>query len=176
MPDGVTTMGLQAELKKYYESKVPVDLPQESDYVRCQIPGVLEAICVSIKSTEGSNIQFCQNYLYDYVCVPLFHPLWPEWSTKTKDKLVQQIVAMDIERRFQNELNQNTFDPNYKLVSGLQLTSDEKCMQNFVKFMCRYNFNVCDPETGEVYPPCMSDCDKAFGTCGVDSSKCSDPL
>jgi len=84
-------------------------------------------------------------------------------------------VSLNVEQRFQNELTQNTFDPKYKAVSGLELTSDVKCLQSFVKFMCRYNFNLCDPKTGEVFPPCMSDCDKAFSKCGVDSTRCQDP-
>ena len=90
LPPDVKMIDLQNELILYYNSLVPPELPIEEDYVRCQIPGVLEAICVGIKSEEGSKIRFCQDQLYDHVCIPLYHPLWPEWSTEVKDKLVQE--------------------------------------------------------------------------------------
>jgi len=58
------------------------------------------------------------------------------------------------------------------MVSGLQLTSDINCLMSYKRFTCRYNFPLCDPTSGFVYPVCAIDCENAFSLCGNDSRIC----
>ena len=52
--------------------------------VRCQLEGVLESICVSVDSIED-DVEFCYQDLYPFVCVHMWHDLWPDWTIAQKD-------------------------------------------------------------------------------------------
>ena len=34
---------------------------------------------------------------------------------------------------------------------------------------------MCDPETGNIEPTCIKDCEAAFKNCGNDEGDCADP-
>jgi len=40
--------------------------------------------------------------------------------------------------------------------------------------MCRFNFPMCDPETGNTLPTCIKDCQDAYEKCGNDTEVCED--
>ena len=62
--------------------------------------------------------------------------------------MVEEVVVTSIEDRLLAELSQDTFSAEFEAVSGLQLTSGGACLGSYKKFNCRYNFPMCDPETG----------------------------
>ena len=143
--------------------------------VRCQIEGVLESVCVPIEELK-SEVTFCYNDLYPYVCMHMYHPLWSFWTVKEKDFEIRTRVSLNAEQRLMQELTQNTFSDEFTAVAGLELTSDTACLNSYKQFMCRYNFPLCDPITGEVFPVCLQDCYNAYENCGNAPDNCDNPL
>jgi hypothetical protein len=74
----------------------------------CYIEGVLESVCVP-KDEVAKDLSFCSEDVYDYVCVPVYHHLWPLHSIKKKDYLVEQEIAKYTEIRLLAELADNRF-------------------------------------------------------------------
>ena len=82
-------------------------------------------------------------------------------------------MATSVEKRILAELSQETFSDEHAAVSGLELTTTMSCLKAYKKFNCRYNFPSCDPETGEVIPVCLTDCELAHSNCGNDPEECT---
>ena len=78
-----------------------------------------------------------------------------------------------METRFLAELANDTFSDEHGAVGGLELTTTLACMDSYKQFNCRYNFPSCDPETGEVFPVCITDCVDSFANCGNDEFDCT---
>jgi hypothetical protein len=58
-------------------------------------------------------------------------------------------------------------------VAGLELTTYTDCLKSYKIFTCKYNFPLCDGDTGETYFSCPTDCSVFKTNCGMDSSLCS---
>ena len=121
-------------------------------------------------------MNFCGGYVYEHICVPVASQVWPEWSIKSKDFLVESLTVLYLEQRLIQELNQNRFSEEFAEVAGLELTSYPECLDSYIRFYCRLNFPMCDEFTGETIPVCPTDCANAFLDCGMleSAAECED--
>ena len=74
-------------------------------------------------------------------------------------------MTLYLEDRFVKELK---YPYDKSEVSGLQVSSVIKCLESYKQFSCRYNFPLCNPETGDTYPICQEECNQYFENCGMD--------
>ena len=56
---------------------------------------------------------------------------------------------------------------NSELVSDMELTSDLGCLEMYKQFTCRYNFPLCDLETGKSEKVCPNECLAFHNNCGL---------
>ena len=40
---------------------------------------------------------FCSNDVYPNICIPIPHPLWPDWTLNAKDFMIQTEVSLNVE-------------------------------------------------------------------------------
>ena len=69
------------------------------------------------------------------------------------------------------------FGEESQFVSGLELTSDQACLQGYRQFTCRYNFPLCDGtveegEVADVYMGCPEECIFFHASCGLSTKEC----
>ena len=79
-----------------------------------------------------------------------------------------------VEQRLIQELIQIPGSEEFAEVSGMELTSFPECLQSYVRFYCRFNFPMCDSETGTTIPVCLNDCEASFVDCGIMPDDCVD--
>ena len=58
-------------------------------------------------------------------------------------------------------------------VQGMELTTDVGCLEMYKQFVCRYNFPLCDLETGKSEKICPSECVAFHLNCGLSAAMCS---
>lgn len=92
--------------KEYYDKKQQGPIPKNRPV--CYIEGVLESVCLA-KELVAKDLSFCSEDIYDFVCVPVYHHLWPESTIQNKDYLVEQEIAKYTETRLLAELADNRF-------------------------------------------------------------------
>jgi hypothetical protein len=88
------------------------------------------------------------------------------------------MVATNVNDRIQAEIDRksNSYDLYHAFMSGMEMTTAIKCLNTYKKFNCRLNFPLCDPDTGDTYPVCLSDCTNSHVFCGLDATGCSDGI
>jgi hypothetical protein len=91
---------------------------------------------------------------------------------KEKDFKIEEEVTLNIEQRLLRELAR-PFGEESATVSGLELTSKTSCLIAYKQFMCRYNFPLCEPDTGLTHKVCSKECIIFNDECGMPNSKCS---
>ena len=132
----------------------------------CILNGNIEGKCVS-KSLVENEITFCKKYLSDYICVPYFENLWPEWTNKTIDEIVENEIMKNIEKEFILELT------DHKRFL-LPLINNLGCMDSYISLICKKNFSPCDSINDITIPPCKKVCIKFLNKCGTWKSICDD--
>eukprot|EP00347_Sterkiella_histriomuscorum_P019971 403339592 len=150
-------------------------------FIACNLKGVEEAMCVP-RSSIKSETPFCNSYIYDHVCVPVYHYLWSNWTLNAKDFQVEEQVILNTENRLLLELAQPL---NQTGIMNLEVTTTKSCLESYKQFTCRYNFPLCDGETGETFKICQTECiiislfnnsfkgSTFYGNCGLDVAGCN---
>ena len=74
--------------------------------------GNIEGKCIKKISIE-SEISFCKNYLSEYICVPYFQNIWPEWTNKTIDEIIEKEMIKNIENVFIEDVQDKDYHPEW---------------------------------------------------------------
>ncbi len=80
------TKEMYGEMKEYFTSNYIEQIPVLK--TRCQIDGVLESVCVPLSSVT-TDLDFCAPDLYEFICIPVYNWIWPDWNLKEKDFTIQ---------------------------------------------------------------------------------------
>ncbi|CDW79026.1 UNKNOWN [Stylonychia lemnae] len=128
----------------------------------CTLKGIEEAMCVP-RSMIKSQTPFCNEYIYDYY-------LWSNWTLEEKDFQVQEQVILNTENRLLLELQ---YPMESSQVGNLEMTTSIDCLESYKQFSCRYNFPLCDEESGETYKICQTECNNFYVNCGLDPAGCN---
>ena len=94
--DIAITLDNIAAAKAFYDEKIDLNIPERG--LPCQLESVLESECLPTSSIVD-QLDFCGNYVKGNICVPVFHQVWPEWSIKSKDFLVEELAVLYMETR-----------------------------------------------------------------------------
>ena len=103
----------------------------------CMLNGNIEGKCISKESLQN-EIKFCKDNLPSYICVPYFQYIWPTWTNKTIDEIVERETIKNIE----NEFIYETTKTMYKL----PLINNIGCMKSYINLLCQKNFLPCNPD------------------------------
>ena len=131
----------------------------------CILNGNIEGKCISRDLIEN-QIPFCKKYLSDYICVPYFQNIWPEWTNNTIDEIVEKEIMINIETEFNFELTAQTY--------SLPLINNVGCLNSYINLICRRNFLPCDPNSDKTIPPCKKVCERFLNSCGTRKFICND--
>ena len=131
----------------------------------CILNGNIEGKCIP-SELIGNEITFCKKYVTDNICVPYFQNIWPEWTNKTIDEILENEIMKNIENEFIFELTGNIY--------YLPLINQAGCMKSYINFICKRNFLPCDPTTDKTIPPCKSICERFLNKCGTWKSLCDE--
>ncbi|CAI2383328.1 unnamed protein product [Moneuplotes crassus] len=124
------------------------------------------AKCIS-SSEVITQLSFCGSDVSGDICVPLEHPLWPEWTIEKMDFEVHKFVALGAEGRIKDELSTS---PTF---TGLQFTSNYKCIREYRKFACTINFPPCDKQEDSTLDFDESYCSGFASECGISDLNCA---
>ena len=132
----------------------------------CILNGNIEGKCISRDKVQN-EISFCKNYLADFICIPYFQNIWPEWTNKTIDEIIENQIMKNIENEFLFELtDRHTY--------ALPLINNVGCMKSYINLLCKKNFLPCDPYTNKTISPCKKVCKRFLNKCGTWKSLCDD--
>ena len=134
--------------------------------INCILNGNIEGKCIKSNLFEN-EITFCKYYLSEYTCAPYFQNIWPEWTNKTIDEIIENEIMKNIENEFILELT------DYKSYS-LPLINNVGCLYSYINIICKKNFPPCKPETDITIEPCKKVCQKFLNNCGTWKSLCED--
>ena len=136
----------------------------KSSVKNCILNGNIEGKCIHNSLFENA-ITFCSKYLSEYICAPYFQNIWPEWTNKTIDEIIENKIMKNIENEFILELT------DYKSLA-LPLINNVGCLNSYIKLICKTNFPPCDPSNEKTIPPCKKVCKKFLNNCGTWKSLC----
>ena len=132
----------------------------------CILNGNIEGKCISSNLVQN-EISFCKKYLTDYICIPYFQNIWPEWTNNTIDEIIENQIMKNIENEFLFELTD-------KNIYSLPLINEVGCMKSYINLICKKNFIPCEPDTDMTMPPCKKVCKRFLNNCGTWISLCDD--
>ena len=137
----------------------------------CQISGYSSGHCVA-SADYSSQIPFCSNYLYKYICVPYEFDLWKANYTITKrDQLVEQIFIQEIEKTLMLVLSTNP--TNTAIGANRALIYDMTCYERYKEFLCAMNFLFCNEKTDTTLQICTEKCLNYVSACGYTNNLCT---
>eukprot|EP00397_Hematodinium_sp_SG-2012_P047543 GEMP01054122.1.p1 GENE.GEMP01054122.1~~GEMP01054122.1.p1 ORF type:complete len:400 (+),score=87.24 GEMP01054122.1:23-1222(+) len=141
---------------------IPQVLSPDRDLSRCELPpgsGHRVGVCKNVETLQ-SELEFCRDAVCYPACVPPTQPLWPEWTVKTKDKLLGQLFKKTIESRIFHEVNTSR-----EVDVTLHFTQNLACIEAYKNALCWYNFPKCDCNS-ESLVLCRSVCENYYRACG----------
>ena len=137
----------------------------------CELSGYSSGHCVSSEPYK-SEIPFCSNYLYNYICIPYEYDLWKNNYTITmRDKLVEQIFIQEIEKALILVLSDNPITT--VIGSNRALIFDTTCYERYKEFLCAMNFPFCNIKTEKTLQICLEKCLNYVAACGYTDNLCT---
>ena len=134
--------------------------------INCILNGNIEGKCIQSSLIEN-EISFCKDYLSDYICVPYFQNIWPEWTNKSIDEIIEKEIMKNIENEFILELTDYNRFP-------LPLINNIGCMHSYINLICNKNFPPCVFDSDKTLPLCKKVCTKFLNKCGTWQNLCND--
>ncbi|CAD8112420.1 unnamed protein product [Paramecium primaurelia] len=128
----------------------------------CQINGYESGVC-SQRVQISDGVEFCNNELDDYVCVPEIRKLWPDHTIENRDKEIRLDFVAYVRDRLVQEINGD--------VESV-LIKDDTCYKAYKQFLCKWNFPPCDAATNLTIPICQSSCTSYYENCGLNLTPC----
>ena len=137
----------------------------------CNLSGYNSGQCVR-SAQYKSQIPFCSDYLYNYICIPYEYELWKSNYTITKrDSLVEEIFIQEIEKTLILVLSDN---PTATVIgSNRALIFDTTCYERFKEFLCAMNFPFCNINTDVTLQICTDKCLNYVTACGYSNYLCT---
>lgn len=130
----------------------------------CILNGNIEGKCIA-KAYVNEDIEFCNKFVPDYICVPfhnvcyiinLFQPYWKEWTNKTTDSVVEKELFHALEKEFLHEINGASYMP---------LINSIGCFEAYIHYICKINFQACDPQLDQTITICRKVCEEFVSKC-----------
>ncbi|CAK0860197.1 unnamed protein product [Prorocentrum cordatum] len=139
----------------------PVLASAHLDMSACELPagsGSNSGVCVE-ESVVQADMSFCGDAVKYTACVPADQPLWPNWNTSAKDRLIGEMFKVLVEERLKREVN---VTPDEYV--ELRFLSNAACFTALKNVLCWYNFPKCNDQYASL-PLCRSSCEQYYSAC-----------